>query len=84
MGAVENIKEIADLGKKFNDIERNRRILNPRVLHGHGSRSIGDRTNVKGLESAGQHSPLVAASDVSKLAASREVGNLPYHYPLLR
>ena len=28
MGAVENIKEVADLVKKFNDIELNRRILN--------------------------------------------------------
>ena len=28
MGAVENIKDIADLVKKFNDIELNRRILN--------------------------------------------------------
>ena len=27
MGAVENIKEVADLVKKFNDIELNRRIL---------------------------------------------------------
>jgi hypothetical protein len=28
MGAVENTKEVADLVKKFNDIELNRRILN--------------------------------------------------------
>jgi len=28
MGAVENMKEIADFVKKFNDIELNRRILN--------------------------------------------------------
>jgi uncharacterized protein YbaR (Trm112 family) len=28
MGAVENIKEVANLVKKFNDIELNRRILN--------------------------------------------------------
>jgi hypothetical protein len=28
MGAVENIKEVAELVKKFNDIELNRRILN--------------------------------------------------------
>src|SRR5258708_8884635 len=27
MGAVENIKEVADIVKKFNDIELNRRIL---------------------------------------------------------
>jgi hypothetical protein len=28
MGAVENVKEVADLIKKFNDIDLNRRILN--------------------------------------------------------